>query len=279
MYINIEKLIEDKMNNIKDELKKLSNMKKEIKLAVIIANDDASSRVYVNSKRKMCESLGIKQEEYFIEEGTTTEDICSLIRNLNEDESVTSILLQLPVYSYLDITKIIECISPKKDVDGFTLQNVGKLFYMQDDVVIPCTPKGILSIIKYLNIDVEGKQVCIIGRSNIVGKPLEILLVNMGATVSVLNSHTKNLKQNTILADILISAAGQADLVKADMVKKDAIVIDVGINKMENGKITGDVSKEAKEITLATKVPGGVGKMTVISLIENIIQNAKENLK
>lgn len=276
MYIDIDKLIEEKIFNIKEELEILKEEGKKIKLAVIIANDEESSKVYVSSKRKMCESLGIEQEEYFLKNEVTTDDVIKLVESLNNDKSVTSILLQLPIYSHLDTIKIIEKISCKKDVDGFTSQNLGKLVYMEKSTTIPCTPKGIMSIFEYLDIDLKGKNVTVVGRSNIVGKPLSIILVNSGATVTVCNSNTNNLKQKCIGADILVVAVGQAGIIKKDMVKKDAIIIDVGINKDKDGNIVGDVSKEAKDITYSTKVPGGVGKMTVISLIENIIKNAKE---
>lgn len=277
MYIDIDRLIEKKIINLKKDINTIKEKGGKIKLAVIIANDNSSSKVYVSSKRKMCEMLGIEQEEYTLDYNTTTDDIIKLIERLNNDSSVTSILLQLPIYSHLNTEEIIEKISPKKDVDGFTSANLGKLIYMPKDAIIPCTPKGIMSILEYLNLDLKGKNVVVIGRSNIVGKPLSILLINSGATVTVCNSSTKNLGIICKNSDILIVAAGQASLIKKNMVKKGTFIIDVGINKNKNGRVVGDVSEDVKDIAHVTKVPGGVGKMTVISLIENVVANAKES--
>ena len=243
------------------------------KLAVIMVGDNPASKVYVKNKSKACEEVGIEYEEFLLDENTTQKDLISLIEELNERKDVTGILLQSPIPAHLDINEAFRTISPKKDVDGFHPVNVGKLALGQDTFV-SCTPYGVIKMFEEYNIDLEGKNVVIIGRSNIVGKPLIQCCLNKNATVTVCHSRTKDLAEHTKRADIVIVAIGKAKFLKEDMVKDGAVVIDVGINRGEDGKLCGDVDFEnvSKKASYITPVPGGVGPMTIAMLMNNVIK-------
>lgn len=276
MIVNIKEIVSKKEEEIRNKIISNNIMPK---LAVILANNLTSSRSYVLSKRKKSEYLGILQEEYIYDEKVTEKEIINKIHELNEDENVNGILVQLPLYSHLNEDIILNAVSIEKDVDGFTKYNLGTLISGNCNV-IPCTPKGILLILEELNIKVEGKNVVILGRSKIVGRPLAELMISMGATVTVCNSNTKDLKYYTKNADILIVAIGKSKYITSNMVKENSIVIDVGINS-ENGKIVGDVDSESIKnfVKYVTPVPGGVGLTTVISLMDNLVNltmDAKE---
>ena len=276
MLIDIKQIVSNKEKEIKEKI--LSNNIKP-KLAVILANDLESSKSYVLSKRKKAESLGILQEEYIYNKNVTQEEIIAKIDELNKDNTVDGILVQLPLYNHLNENKILNAVSSKKDVDGFTNYNLGALVN-NDETVIPCTPKGILMILDALKEKVEGKNVVILGRSKIVGKPLAELMISKGATVTVCNSKTVNQEYYTKNADILVVAIGKSKYVTKDMVKENSVVIDVGLNK-ENGKLVGDVDYESINnfVKYVTPVPGGVGLTTVISLMDNLVELAIKNKK
>ena len=248
-------------------------------LAVICIGDNPASRLYVKLKHKMCEELGFYSEEHLLDENIKEEEVLELIDRLNNDDKIHGILLQSPVPYHLNILKLFERISPKKDVDGFNPINVGYLSQGQDGFV-PCTPLGIMHILEEYNISIEGKNCVVVGRSNIVGRPMAQLLVNSNGTVTVCHSKTKNLSEITKNADILIVAIGKTNFITADMVKEGATVIDVGINRLPNSKkICGDVDFEnvKEKCEFITPVPGGVGPMTIITLMENLLK-ACENL-
>lgn len=258
--------------SILNELKiKTSSLAKKPSLAVILASDDDSSKLYVSSKEKHSINLGFKSCIYRFDKTVTQETLIKLIHELNQNPDINGILVQLPLFRHLNSQEIIELIDPKKDVDGFHPINVGKLNCNLKPYAICCTPKGIIKLLKEYEIDLVGKNAVVIGRSNIVGKPIATLLTNENATVTLAHSKTKNLKAITKCADIIISATGVAKLIKADMVKKGAVVIDVGINKQINGKLIGDVDfDKVKNIaSYITPVPGGVGPMTIACLMEN----------
>ena len=246
------------------------------KLAVILANDLDASKIYVRKKREMCSELGVEEIEYMLDKDTTTEKVLDIINRLNEDDSVHGILVQLPVFKHLDERKILESISPKKDIDGFHPLNIGKLLMGKPEIVA-CTPRGIMSIIESTGVDLTSKTAVVVGRSIIVGKPVSALLLNKNATVITCHSKTKNLKKYTKMADVLVVAAGVPHLITSDMVKKNAIIIDVGINRID-GKIIGDVDTEnvLDVVKYVTPVPGGVGITTVVSLLENLIDMASK---
>lgn len=269
--IDVKSIVENKKLIIKKKVKKLKRNGIVPKLAVILANDLDASKIYVRKKREMCSELGVEEIEYMLDEDTTTEKVLDIINRLNEDDSIHGILVQLPVFKHLDERKILESISPKKDIDGFHPLNIGKLLMGKPEIVA-CTPRGIMSIIESTGVDLTSKTAVVVGRSIIVGKPISALLLNKNATVIMCHSKTKNLRKYTKMADVLVVAAGVPHLITSDMVKKNAIVIDVGINRID-GKVIGDVDTEnvldvAKYVT---PVPGGVGITTVISLIENLI--------
>ena len=241
-----------------------------------MVGDNPASKVYVKNKSKACEEVGIEYEEFLLDENTTQKALISLIEKLNEREDVTGILLQSPIPAHLDINEAFRTISPKKDVDGFHPVSVGKLTLGQDTFV-SCTPYGVIKMFEEYNIDLEGKNVVIIGRSNIVGKPLIQCCLNKNATVTVCHSRTKDLAEHTKRADIVIVAIGKAKFLKEDMVKDGAVVIDVGINRGEDGKLCGDVDFEnvSQKASYITPVPGGVGPMTIAMLMNNVIKAAK----
>ena len=262
--------------NLKIECEELKKKNIKSKLAVIMVGEDPASKVYVRNKSRACEDVGIEYEEYLLGEKTTQKELIELIKKLNSDKTINGILLQSPIPSSLDINEAFKTISPEKDVDGFNPVNVGKLVLNQDTFV-SCTPYGIMKMFEEYNIDLTGKNVVILGRSNIVGKPLIHCCLNKNATVTSCHSKTQNLAQKTKEADILISAIGKANFITADMVKRDAVVIDVGINRLENGKITGDVDFEnvKEKASYITPVPGGVGPMTIAMLMNNVIKATK----
>ena len=255
------------------------NLKKEgilSKLAVIMVGDDKASQIYVKNKSKACQEIGIKFEEYFLGNDIKQEELIELIQKLNLDKSINGILLQSPIPKSLDINEAFRIILPEKDVDGFNPINVGKLCLNQETFV-SCTPYGIMKMFEEYDIDLTGKNVTILGRSNIVGKPLIQCCLNKNATVTVCHSKTKDLKEHTKNADIVISAIGKAKFVTADMIKDGAVVIDVGINRDESGKIVGDVDfeKVSSKASYITPVPGGVGPMTIAMLMNNVIKDTK----
>lgn len=255
------------------------NLKKEgilSKLAVIMVGDDKASQIYVKNKSKACQEIGIKFEEYFLGNDIKQEELIELIQKLNLDKSINGILLQSPIPKSLDINEAFRIILPENDVDGFNPINVGKLCLNQETFV-SCTPYGIMKMFEEYDIDLTGKNVTILGRSNIVGKPLIQCCLNKNATVTVCHSKTKDLKEHTKNADIVISAIGKAKFVTADMIKDGAVVIDVGINRDESGKIVGDVDfeKVSSKASYITPVPGGVGPMTIAMLMNNVIKATK----
>lgn len=263
-------------SEIKEELKKevLDLQKKNVypSLAVVIVGEDSASKVYVKNKKKACEEIGIKSQVFELPKEIKEKELLDLIQKLNDNKEVCGILVQLPLPSHIDKDKIILAIDPKKDVDCFHPENIGKVF-LNSPNFLPCTPAGILEILKRYNIEVSGKNVMIVGRSNIVGKPLALMMINSGATVTVCNSKTKNLQEICLSADILISATGKAGLIGKDMVKQGAVVVDVGMNRTDEGKLVGDVEfEEVSEIaSLITPVPGGVGPMTIAMLMKNTV--------
>lgn len=260
---------------IKDELRaKISNMTEKPSLAVIRIGEDPASLIYVNGKRKTCEELGIHFTEYHLEETITQEELESLIQKLNEDKNTNGILLQSPIPYHLNIIEAFKKISPEKDVDGFSTENVGRLVQGQDSFVA-CTPAGVMQLLKEYNIDITGKNCVVLGRSNIVGRPMAQLLLNANGTITVCHSHTKDLAQITKTADILVVAIGKPKFITEDMVKEGAVVVDVGINRIPDSKvIVGDVDyKNVKEkCSYITPVPGGVGPMTIAVLMQNIVK-------
>lgn len=245
------------------------------KLAVIMIGEDPSSKIYVRNKSKACEEIGIEYEEFLLKDTIQMEELLKLIDTLNKRQDVHGILLQSPIPNNLDINLAFKSIVPEKDVDGFNPVNVGRLCLNQDGFV-SCTPFGVMKLLEEYNIDVEGKNAVIIGRSNIVGKPMAQCLLNKNATITICHSKTKELDKITKTADILISAVGRPKFVKKNMVKEGAVVIDVGTNRLEDGKLVGDVDfDEVAPITsYITKVPGGVGPMTIAMLMTNIVKAA-----
>ena len=265
---------------VKDEVKKevaqLNENGVTVGLAVIIVGNDPASRTYVNNKKKACEATGIISEEYALPEDTTMEELLALIRELNAKKSINGILCQLPLPKQLDEKVIIENIDPIKDVDAFHAVNTGHIM-IGDYSFLPCTPAGIMEMLKYYNIEIEGKECVVIGRSNIVGKPMAMLLLQKNGTVTVCHSRTKNLKEITSRADILVAAVGKPYFVTADMVKDGAVVIDVGMDRNKEGKLCGDVdfTEVEKKASYITPVPGGVGPMTIATLMKNTVTAAK----
>ena len=259
--------------NLKIECEELKKKNINSKLAVIMVGEDPASKVYVRNKSKACEDVGIEYEEYLLDVNTTQKELIELIEKLNNDKTINGILLQSPIPSNLDVNEAFRTISPQKDVDGFNPINVGKLVLNQDTFV-SCTPYGIMKMFEEYDIDLTGKNVVILGRSNIVGKPLIHCCLNKNATVTSCHSKTQNIAQKAKEADVLISAIGKANFVTADMVKDGAVVIDVGINRLDNGKITGDVNFESvkEKASYITPVPGGVGPMTIAMLMNNVIK-------
>ena len=276
VILNGKEVAKKTRENLKSKVEELKKKNIFPKLAVIMVGDDGASKIYVRNKSKACEELGIEYEEFLLDENTTQQQLLQLINKLNERKDVHGILLQSPVPKHLDINEAFRTISPEKDVDGFNPVNVGKLVLGQD-TFISCTPFGIMKLLEEYNIETEGKNAVVIGRSNIVGKPMLQCLLNKHATVTICHSKTENLKEITKKADILVAAIGKAKFVTKDMVKPGAVVIDVGINRNEQGKVCGDVDFNEVEgvASYITPVPGGVGPMTVAMLMENIVKAAK----
>lgn len=245
-------------------------------LAVVIVGDDPASRIYVNNKKKACEATGIYSEEYALPAGTTQAELLDLIRTLNEKPEISGILVQSPLPEGLDEAAVVETIDPKKDVDAFHAYNVGKIM-IGDYTFLPCTPAGVIELIRSAGIEIAGKTCVVVGRSNIVGKPMAMLLLHNNGTVTICHSRTKNLPEVCRTADILVSAVGKAHFITADMVRPGAVVIDVGMNRDEHGKLCGDVDFEAIEpiASYITPVPGGVGPMTIAMLMKNTVAAAK----
>ena len=281
-----EKILSGKLvsKKIKDDLKlevdKLKEKGVTPKLAVIMVGENEASKVYVRNKSKACNQVGVDFEEFLLPEQTTEKELFDLIDKLNDDKNVNGILLQSPIPKHLDQNKAFRRINPKKDVDGFNPVNVGDLC-IGNDCFISCTPFGIMKILEYYNIDVEGKNAVVLGRSNIVGKPMAQCLLLNDATVTVCHSKTKNLKNITSNADILVVAIGRPKYIKADMVKEGSVIIDVGINRKEERKICGDVDFDdvLPKVSKITPVPGGVGPMTIAMLLYNLIKATKKQLK
>ena len=267
------KEVSDRLKN--EMITEVKNLKKEginPGLAVILVGEDPASKVYVSNKKKACEYIGINSFEYKLPESTTEAELLELIDKLNNDDTVSGILCQLPVPKHINEDAIINAIDPKKDVDAFHPVNVGKIMTGNYDFV-PCTPAGVMELIKESGVEVSGKECVVIGRSNIVGKPMAMLLLHQNGTVTVCHSKTKDLSEVTKRADILVVAIGRAKFVTADMVKEGAVVIDVGMDRDENGKLCGDVDFESvKDVAGAiTPVPGGVGPMTIAMLMKNTV--------
>ena len=276
VILNGKEVAKKTRENLKSKVEELKKKNIFPKLAVIMVGEDGASKIYVRNKSKACEELGIEFEEFLLDENTTQQQLLQLINELNERKDVHGILLQSPVPKHLDINEAFRTISPEKDVDGFNPVNVGKLVLGQD-TFISCTPFGVMKLLEEYNIETEGKNAVVIGRSNIVGKPMLQCLLNKHATVTICHSKTENLKEITKKADILVAAIGKAKFVTKDMVKPGAVVIDVGINRNEQGKVCGDVDFNEVEgvASYITPVPGGVGPMTVAMLMENIVKAAK----
>jgi len=268
---------------VKDELKKeveeLSQRGKQTGLAVVLVGDDSASKVYVRNKEKACEEVGIYSEVHRLSANTSEEELLKLINELNENDKIDGILVQLPLPKHLDDKVIIDNIKPEKDVDAFHPSNVGKIMIGDYDF-LPCTPAGIMELIHESGVEVDGKTCVVIGRSNIVGKPMSMLLLHENGTVTTCHSHTKNLAEVTKSADILVAAVGIPKFVKADMVKPGAVVIDVGMDRDENGKLCGDVDfNEVEPVAGAiTPVPGGVGPMTIAMLMRNTVTASKKKV-
>ena len=260
---------------VKNEVAELNQKGVSVCLAVILVGEDPASQVYVSNKKKACEQLGIISQEYLLPENTAQDELLSLVKKLNNDKTVNGILCQLPLPKGLDENAIIEAIDPNKDVDAFHPVNVGRIMIGDYDF-LPCTPAGVMEMLNFYNIDISGKECVVIGRSNIVGKPMSMLLLHKNGTVTTAHSKTKDLSDVTRRADILVAAVGRANFVTADMVKDGAVVIDVGINRID-GKLYGDVDFNAvkEKASYITPVPGGVGPMTIATLMQNTLTAAK----
>ena len=263
--------------NLRIECNDLKQKGINVKLAVIMIGNDSASKIYVRNKSRACEDVGIEYEEHLLDSKISQNELIELIKKLNKDKTINGILLQSPIPSNLDINEAFRTITPEKDVDGFCPVNVGKLVLNQDTFV-SCTPYGIMKMFDEYNIDLCGKNVVILGRSNIVGKPLIHCCLNKNATVTTCHSKTKNIKDITKNADILISAIGRANFVTSEMVKQNVVVIDVGINRLDDGKIVGDVDFDSvkEKASYITPVPGGVGPMTIAMLMNNVIKLLKD---
>ncbi|MCC2789923.1 bifunctional methylenetetrahydrofolate dehydrogenase/methenyltetrahydrofolate cyclohydrolase FolD [Eubacterium ventriosum] len=268
----------DIKNELKEKVAKYKEQGIEITLAVVKVGNDPASAVYVRNKEKACEYVGINSKTLALPEETTEEELLNVVKELNEDKNVNGILVQLPLPKHIDESKVLLTIDSTKDVDGFHPVNVGKMV-IGEDTFLPCTPAGIIEMIKRADIDIEGKECVVIGRSNIVGKPMAMLMLKENATVTIAHSRTKDLKEVTKRADIIVAAIGKAKFVTADYVKEGAVVIDVGMDRDENGKLCGDVDFESvsKVASAITPVPGGVGPMTVTMLLVNCLRSVELN--
>jgi methylenetetrahydrofolate dehydrogenase (NADP+)/methenyltetrahydrofolate cyclohydrolase len=263
---------------VADEAAKLRDEKGlKVGLAVVIVGNDSASRVYVNNKKKACEAVGFQSFEYALDENTTQEQLLDLVNVLNRDDRVNGILVQLPLPKHIDEKAVINAISPAKDVDAFHPENVGKIM-IGEYSFLPCTPAGVMRLIESTGVDISGKKCVVVGRSNIVGKPQAMLLLQKNGTVTICHSRTQNLKEECKAADILVVAIGKAKFITGDMIKEGAVVIDVGMDRDENGKLCGDVDFESAEKVAGyiTPVPGGVGPMTIAMLMKNTLTAAKQ---
>lgn len=275
--INGKEVAQKIRSNLKDKVLELKKQGKILKFAVIMVGDNSASKIYIKNKSKACEEVGIDCEEYILDAGIQMEELLGLIKNLNNREDIHGILLQSPIPKNLDIDLAFRTIVPEKDVDGFNPVNVGKLCLGQD-CFIACTPSGVMKLLEEYNINVEGKNAVVIGRSNIVGKPMLQCLLNRNATVTICHSKTNNLLDITKKADIIVAAVGREKFLTADMIKEGAVVIDVGINRLQDGSICGDVDFESvkEKASYITPVPGGVGPMTVAMLMSNIVKASEQ---
>ena len=270
---SIREKIKEKTKAIKDKYSRVPG------LAAVLVGEDPASQIYVRNKRKSCEDVGIYSEEHKLPESTTQDELLELINKLNNDKKINGILVQLPLPKHIDDSLILNSVSSEKDVDGFHPINAGYLFEGKPQF-IPCTPHGIIKMLEFYDIDIEGKNAVVLGRSNIVGKPAAILLLQKNATVTICHSRTKNLEGVLKEADIIVAAIGRAHFVKKEMVKEGAIVIDVGINRLDTGKLAGDVDFEAvKKISgFITPVPGGVGPMTITMMLWNTLTSLEKSI-
>ncbi|MBP5773157.1 MAG: bifunctional methylenetetrahydrofolate dehydrogenase/methenyltetrahydrofolate cyclohydrolase FolD [Eubacterium sp.] len=278
MIIDGKKISTEIKDELKEQVAKLKAEGVEVTLAVVKVGEDPASAVYVRNKEKACEYIGINSKKIEMPEETTEEELLKLVDDLNTDPAINGILVQLPLPKHIDENKILLAIDPMKDVDGFHPVNVGKMV-IGEDSFLPCTPAGIIEMIKRSGLDIEGKECVIIGRSNIVGKPMAILMLRENATVTVTHSRTKDLPEVCKRADIIVAALGKAKFVTKDFVKEGAIIIDVGMDRDEDGKLCGDVDfDEVEPIASAiTPVPGGVGPMTVTMLLVNCLRSVELN--
>ncbi|MGL4392943.1 MAG: bifunctional methylenetetrahydrofolate dehydrogenase/methenyltetrahydrofolate cyclohydrolase FolD [Fusobacteriaceae bacterium] len=276
-----KKISQEIKGELKLEIEKLEKITgQKPGLAVVIVGDDKASQIYVNSKIKACDEVGMNSFHIGYPSNISEAELLKALDNLNERKDVHGILVQMPLPKHIDEAKVINKISPKKDADCFTPANIGRMFLNEKNAIKSCTPNGIVELMKRYRIEFSGKRVVILGRSNIVGKPLAIMLINEGATVTVCNSKTPNLKDITREADILVVAIGKDRFIKSDMIKENAVIIDVGINRVEERKIFGDVDFEdvASKASLITPVPGGVGPMTIAMLMKNTTELFKQDL-
>jgi methylenetetrahydrofolate dehydrogenase (NADP+)/methenyltetrahydrofolate cyclohydrolase len=274
-----KKISKEILQSLEGEVSALNKKHIYPQIAVILVGKDPASLLYVRKKQAACSEIGILWQQFdFDEKEVTTEKLIEKITELNEDEKVHGILVQVPLPKHVNTPLVMRAINPKNDVDGFTAYNLGKMFLSSDfEHLVPCTPLGVMRMLEHHKINVEGKEVVIVGHSNIVGKPLAVMFMNRNATVTVCHKFTKNLAEHTKRADILCVGVGKINLITADMVKDGAIVIDIGINHTKDGKICGDVDFDgvSKKASLITPVPGGVGPMTVACLMENTVTAAK----
>ncbi len=270
LSLEIRAEIKSQIEKIKAEGKKVPS------LAVVLVGDDPASKIYVRNKKNACQEAGITSYEYTLPETATENEVLQLIHQLNDDKNINGILVQVPLPKGIDEKKIIDAISPEKDVDAFSEQNIGK-YFLGNGKFLPCTPGGILHLLDKYKIDVSGKNCVIIGRSNIVGKPMALLLLQRNATVTICHSRTKNLKEHTKNADVIVVAIGKPCFLTGDMIKEGAVIIDVGINRLDNGKVTGDADFEScvQKASHITPVPGGVGPMTIARLLLNTLEAGK----
>lgn len=279
--INGKEISTKTKNMIKAEIEEIRKTGKRVpKLAVILVGDNQASQVYVRNKEKACAYVGMESLRINRDANFSEEDLLKLIDELNHDESVDGILVQLPLPKTIDEEKVLKAIAPEKDVDGFHPANIAKLF-LNEEGFIPCTPYGMMVMLDEIGYDLDGKEVVVVGRSNIVGKPVALLALHHNATVTIAHSHTKNLQEVTSRADVLIAAIGKAKFFTADYVKEGAVVLDVGMNRDENGKLCGDVDfDDVKEkVAAITPVPGGVGPMTIAMLMKNTLLSYKRRVQ
>ncbi len=277
--IDGKKIAAEIRGRIKEETGKLAAKGRQPGLAAVLVGDNPASVIYVRNKRKACEEVGIYSEEHTLPETTTQEDLLKLILQLNNEPKIHGILIQLPLPKHLDTDRVVYTVSPKKDVDGLHPNNVGHLT-MGSPVFVPCTPAGVMAMLDYHKIPIEDRRAVIVGRSNLVGRPVSLLLMHRNATITVCHSRTQDIASICREGDILVAAIGKPRFVTAEMVKQGAAVIDVGINRLPDGKLVGDVDYEpvSKKAGWITPVPGGVGPMTIAMLLQNTLESAKRNL-